>query len=149
MNCSYYECKVVNHMKIGQQFFPKENLIRPNYIFPHYILILFIHCILLSKEILLIPTITTKNAKNASQFLKKHFHLRWGKSLITLGIFIVKWILNNNTRTHNHLFHKRTLNYLAKLVKWLSCVVSTYLYGPFDCMFLSCHVHVSEWIHTL
>ena len=35
----------------------------------------------------------------------------------------------------------------AKL--WLSCVVSTYLYGAFDCMFLSCHVRVSEWIHTL
>ena len=26
--------------------------------------------------------------------------------------------------------------------------VSTYLYRAFDCMFLSCHVHVSEWIHT-
>ena len=28
--------------------------------------------------------------------------------------------------------------------------MSTYLYGAFDCMFLlSCHVRVSEWIHTL
>ena len=26
-------------------------------------------------------------------------------------------------------FRKRTLNYLAKLAEWLSCVVSTYLYG--------------------
>ena len=44
--------------------------------------------------------------------------------------------------THiNHLVHKRTLNHLAKLAKWLSCVVSTYMYGAFDCMFLSCHVH--------
>ena len=40
------------------------------------------------------------------------------------------------TRTHNHLVHKRTLNHLAKLAKWLS----TYLYGAFDCMLLSCHV---------
>ena len=24
----------------------------------------------------------------------------------------------------------------------LSCVLSTYLYGAFDCMFLSCHVRV-------
>ena len=55
----------------------------------------------------------------------------------------------NWTRTHNHLVHKQTLNHLAKLAKWLSCVVSTYLYGAFDCMFLSCHVRVSEWIHTL
>ena len=27
----------------------------------------------------------------------------------------------NWTRTHNHLFHKRTLNHLAKLDKWLNC----------------------------
>ena len=27
--------------------------------------------------------------------------------------------------------------------------MSTYMYGAFDCMFLSCHVHVSEWIKTL
>ena len=33
--------------------------------------------------------------------------------------------------------------------QWLSCVVSTYLYGTFDCMFLSCHVCVSEWIQVL
>ena len=27
--------------------------------------------------------------------------------------------------------------------------MSTYLHGTFDCMFSSCHVRVSEWIHTL
>ena len=61
------------------------------------------------------------------------------------------WSLSdcNWTRTHNHLVHKWTLSHLAKLAKWLSCFVSTYLYGAFDCMFLSCHVCVSEWIHTL
>ena len=32
------------------------------------------------------------------------------------------------TRTQNHLVCKQALNYLAKLAKWLSCVVSTYLY---------------------
>ena len=42
----------------------------------------------------------------------------------------------NWTRTHNNLVLKRTLNHLAKLVKKLSCVVSTYLYGVFNCMFL-------------
>ena len=55
----------------------------------------------------------------------------------------------NGIRTHNHLVRKRTLNHLAKLAKWLSCVVSNYLYGAFDCMLLSRHVHVSEWIYTL
>ena len=55
----------------------------------------------------------------------------------------------NRTRTHNHLVRKRTLNHLAKLAKWLRCVVSTNLYGAFDRMFLSCHVRISECIHTL
>ena len=70
-----------------------KNLIRPNYIFPHYILTSFIHCILLSKEILLILKITPQNEKNAAQFLyiyKKHFRLWRGKSLTMLGIFIAK-----------------------------------------------------------
>ena len=40
-------------------------------------------------------------------------------------------------RTQKHLVCKRTLDYLAKLVKWLSCVVSTYLYGAFDCIIMS------------
>ena len=36
---------------------------------------------------------------------------------------------SNGIRTHNHLARKRTLNHLTKLTKWLSCVVSTYLYS--------------------
>ena len=58
------------------------------------------------------------------------------------------WSLSdcNWTRTHNHLVRKQTLNHLAKLAKWLSCVVSTYLYIVFDCMFLLCHYRV--WIHS-
>ena len=61
------------------------------------------------------------------------------------------WSLSDcsGTRTHNHLVFQRTLNTLAKLTKWLSWVVSTYLYGAFDFMFLSCHVRISEWIQTL
>ena len=55
----------------------------------------------------------------------------------------------NGTRTHNYLVPKRTLNHLAKVIKWLSYVVSTYLYGAFHCKLLSCHVRISEWIHTL
>ena len=53
------------------------------------------------------------------------------------------------TRTHSHLVRKRTINHLANLAKWLSCVVSTYLYGAIGCMFLSCHVRVSKWIHRM
>ena len=61
------------------------------------------------------------------------------------------WSLSdcNWTRTHNHLVCKWTLNHLAKLAQWLSCVVSTYMYGAFDYLFLSCHVRVSDWMHTL
>ena len=44
----------------------------------------------------------------------------------------------NGTQTHNYLAQERTLNHLPKLAEWLSCVVSIYLYGAFDCMFLSC-----------
>ena len=83
-------------------------------------------------------------------------YVSWSSS--KFSIFQTKmWFLENNRAlsdsngigTHNHLGRKRTLNHLAKLAKWLSCVVSTYLYGAFDCMFLSCQVRVSEWIHTL
>ena len=65
---SYFYCIVVNHTKIAMQCFPKEPLIRPNYIFSCYIHILFIHCILLSKDILLIIKVTPQNVKNVSQF---------------------------------------------------------------------------------
>ena len=34
--------------------------------------------------------------------------------------------------THKHLLCNRTLKDLAKLVKWLNCVVSSDLYGAFD-----------------
>ena len=46
------------------------------------------------------------------------------------------WSLSDNNwiRMHNHLVRIRTLNNLAELVKWSSCVVSSYLYGAFDCM---------------
>ena len=36
---------------------------------------------------------------------------------------------SNRIRTHNHLVRKRTLIHLAKLAKWFSCVVRTYLYS--------------------
>ena len=42
---------------------------------------------------------------------------------------------SNEIRIHNHLVRKPTLNHLAKLVKWVSCVVSTYLYGALGIQF--------------
>ena len=61
------------------------------------------------------------------------------------------WSLRENNRiwTHNYIVRKQTFKHLRELVKWLSYVVSTYLYGAFDCMLLSCDVFVSEWIYTL
>ena len=50
-----------------------------------------------------------------------------------------------NSNTHN-LVCNPTLSHLDKLAKRLSCVVSTYLYGVFDSMFLSCHILVSQLI---
>ena len=61
------------------------------------------------------------------------------------------WTLrySNDIQTHNHLVCKRTVNRLTQLAKWLSCVVSTYMYGAFGCMLLSRDVRKLEWIHTL
>ena len=55
----------------------------------------------------------------------------------------------NGFRTCNHCVRRQTLSKLVKLAKWFWCVLSTYLYGSFDCMFLLCHVRISEWIQTL
>ena len=43
------------------------------------------------------------------------------------------WSLSdcNGAQIYNHLLYKRTLNHLAKLAKWISCVVTTYLYRKF------------------
>ena len=55
----------------------------------------------------------------------------------------------NGTRILKHFVCKQTLNHSVKLAKLLSCVGSTYLYVAFDCVFLSCHISVLEWIYSL
>ena len=50
----------------------------------------------------------------------------------------------NSTRTKNQLVLKRKLRHFVELTKELGCVLSTYLYGGFDCIFLSCQVPGSE-----
>ena len=47
--------------------------------------------------------------------------------------------------THHHLVRKWTIKHLAKLAKWISCVLRNYLYSAFDCTLLSCHIRVPEW----
>ena len=80
---------------------------------------------------------TLYNCLNIKELLARNRRNIWGLSDY------------NGTWAHNHLVCRGTLNHLAKLAKWLSCVVRTYLYGAFGCMFLSCHIRISEWIHTL
>ena len=93
-------------------------------------------------------------SSNRTVFLKNGIHIL--ELFLTVVFFLPQsrrkiWSLSdcNWTRTHYQLVHKQTLNLLAKLAKWLSYVVSTYLYTAFDCMFLSRHVRISEWIQTL
>ena len=53
-----------------------------------------------------------------------------------------KWLQRDSNLRHSVC--KRTLNHLAKLTKWLSCVVNVYLYGAFECVFLSCNIRLLE-----
>ena len=71
---------------------------------------------------------------NVNDFLARTRHQIW--SLVD----------GKELRTHSHLLRKGRLEPLAKLSKWLRCVVSTYLFGAFECMLLLRHVRVSEWI---
>ena len=58
----------------------------------------------------------------------------------------MNWVTNlsdsHRICAHNHLVPQQTLNHLAKLAKWLICVMSVYLYGASGSMLLSCHLHV-------
>ena len=47
---------------------------------------------------------------------------------------ILRLSSRNEIPTDNHLIRNRTLDHLAKLAKWLSCLVSAYLYGAFIIM---------------
>ena len=61
------------------------------------------------------------------------------------------WSLSDSIKiwTHNHLVRKQRFNHLARLTKWLSWILSTFLYGSLDCMLLSAHVRISQWMNTL
>ena len=55
VNSDYCDCKVVNHPKQEKQFFSQRKFnssaLYSSTLHPNYILILYIHCVLLSKEI--------------------------------------------------------------------------------------------------
>ena len=88
-------------------------------------------------------------------FLVSHRRLEWIYTLRLLSDCLLDWNRCNirrlsncsRTRTHNHLVHKWTLNNLAKLAKWFSCVVNTYLYGVLT-VFIMLHMQL-EWIYAL
>ena len=67
------------------------------------------------------------------------FHLSFFSTLD--GVGLKKWQKILNMEIYGNL---KTSCYKNK-----KSFVSTYLYGAFDCMFLSCCVRVSEWIYTL
>ena len=54
-----------------------------------------------------------------------------------------KWLQRDS-----YLVPKKTPTHMAKLSKWFSCVLIASLYGPIDCMLLSCRVRVLERIKT-
>ena len=89
-NCKSYEnCEAV---------FLQGKFNLATFIFPRYIHILFIHCILSSIEISLITKLHHKMRKLLSNSLKKS-RLPQAKSLATLDVFNAKWISNNNSNT--------------------------------------------------
>ena len=81
--------------------------------------------------------------------LKAHFGSILEMHYLTLLFVNIRFSNCNGTQTHNHLVRKRTLNHLVKLAKWLSCAVSTCLFGAIDFVFLSYHTRILEWIYTL
>ena len=54
----------------------------------------------------------------------------------------------NVIRTNNQLGRKGTIDHLEKLTNFLSCAVSTCLYGPLI-VFLSCHLRVRVNLHSI
>ena len=74
--------------------------------------------------------------KSVSYLLFLLFKLFTHKKMHTTINFKYK----HNIKTETNCNGIQTLKHLAKLANWLTCVVSTYLYIAFDCMFLSCHV---------
>ena len=104
-------------------------------LYPHYIQILLIHCILLSKEILPIPNIISKNVKNASQFLKEELCLQQAKILAYLAYLlqsefqtIICMLVNQSSLPIKLLMSKKKQEYMQPFSKnrnsWISLLGS-------------------------
>ena len=106
------ECFIVYHVKYLQVHFLRESCI-------FLTLLLLIVCTVCSCHV----TYMFQSESTLYSYLNVKEHLARSRREI--------WRLSdcNWTRTQNHLVRKRTLNHLVKLAKWLSCVLSTYLYG--------------------
>ena len=97
VNSNYCDYKIVNHTKIAKQFFSqgKFNSFKLYFskLYPY-----FIHPLhtIIKRNTTYIQNYP-KKCKKCLAFLKRHFRLRRGKSPATLGIFIAKWILNDNS----------------------------------------------------
>ena len=101
------------------------------------------------------------NPHNIQHYIFSNLNEKLSTCLVFLVFGIREWVYrlkyrkviqvsdSNEIWTHNRLICKRILKHLLKLAKWLSCVVSSYLYGAFDCMLLSCHVWVFQRKSTL
>ena len=64
--------------------------------------------------------------------------------LLETGTISVVLKDSNGIPTHVHLSQKQVLNHLDKLIKQLSCVMSTYVCRVLDYMLSSCHMRASE-----
>ena len=84
LNSSYCDCKFVNHMKNAYQFFPKENLILPHYIFPYYLHIYPSHTNIIQRNIANTQNYITK-CKTCFTVLKKKFSFGRVKTSLRLA----------------------------------------------------------------
>ena len=130
---SIYACILPHMLKI---FWKSPNW--PNDWAVFWVLICMVHLTVCSCHVMYVfqSESTLHSCLNVKELLARSRHEIWRLSD------------GNWTWTQNHLVPKRTLNHLAKLAKWLSCVLNTYLYGAFNCMVLWCLIRVSEWIYT-
>ena len=95
-------------------------------------------------------TVCSYHVTHAFRSVSTPFIFVNGKEVLTQNRRNISTLCDcKGTSTYKKLVPKWTFDLLAKLTQWLSCVVSTYLYGAFNYVLLSCHVRVPECIHTL
>ena len=101
-------------------------------------------------KIILVSTVCSDHVTYTFQSESTLYICLNGKELLAQNRCYI-WSLSDckGTRTHNNLVHKWTLKRLAKLTKWLSWIVRTYLFDAFDYKFFLCHRRISAWTRNL